>query len=587
MKTVPDKAGKATGMVTLTDAGDRLAIKFSYDPAVIQNIKTLSDRRWHSADKRWTAALTAENVLRLRSWGFTLDNAGELAKIVVEAAAREMTKDVRLDFGELDGVLDPLQKDGVRLAEAFGGRVLFADDPGVGKTAQCLAYARLHPELRPAVIIAKKTGKLVWQRAAKRGVLTSSGDYFPLLPDDKVQVLYGEQDAEIDADVIIANYDILARSEPCESCGGEGEHQNGMKCAKCKGGGVTVYLRGDVAAVRPRLVIFDEPQMISNWKAQRTIACRELAADATHLLAATASPIKRRPRQFFTVLNMLRRDLFPNFFQYGVNFCAGTKTRFGWNFEGASNLEELNRILVDNLMVRRTSRQAFGDLPVNRQVVPLDIKNRGEYEAAEEDFMGWLKRKGDADRLDRAERAEALVKISTLLRMAAERKRDAVIEWLSEWFETNDGKIIVFTMHTELLNRIVAEFADMGAMKIDGSCSEKQRRIAEESFQGDDGCRLIVCQSDAGGDTWTGSAAYDVVFAELPRTSEDVKQNEGRAYARRNNPHGINSWFLVAADTIEERRAEQLNEGARVVGAALDGRPMDCEDDIIKLMGRK
>jgi hypothetical protein len=95
---------------------------------------------------------------------------------------------------------------------------------------------------------------------------------------------------------------------------------------------------------------------------------------------------------------------------------------------------------------------------------------------------------------------------------------------------------------------------------------------------------LIVCNSDAGGDTWTGTAAYDVAFAELPRTPEDVKQNEGRAYARRNDPHGINSWFLVAANTIEETRAMQLNEGARVVNSVLDGTATDEGDDLIKLI---
>lgn len=583
MIITPDKA-TATGTVTLTAAGNRLAIKFTYDTGVIAKVKTLSDRNWHSADKRWTAALTTANVDKLAAWGF------EFSKDVQAFAgiqAKKKTVAVNLDFGEFDAILDPLQKDGVCRAEAFGGRALFADDPGIGKTAQCLMWARLHPEARPLVVVSKKTGKLVWERHASRGVYTASGFLPPLLANDRVQVLYGTDDVNIDADVVIANYDILARTTSCPTCEGSGEHGNGMKCNKCRGTGIHVYLREDVAAIQPQLVILDEPQMISNYKAQRTVACRQLLTGAPYLLAATASPLKRRPKQLFTVLNALRSDLFPNFFKFGVNFCAGKKTAFGWDFDGASNLDELNKVLVDNLMIRRTSEQAFGKLPVNRTVVPLEIRNRGEYERAETDFLAWLRSKGDVERLERAERAETLVQISTLLRMAAERKQDAVIEWLHEWFDSNDGKIIVFTMHTELLDKIIAEFADMDAMKIDGGVSEKQRARAEYLFQEDAGCRLIGCQSDAGGDTWTGSAAYDVAFAELPRTPEDVKQNEGRAYARRNNPHGINSWFLVAADTIEEKRAEQLNDGARVVRATLDGTPVDADDDLIQLIKRR
>lgn len=582
MAIKPDKA-EATGKVTLTEHG-ALDIRFAYDPVLIAKVKTLSGRQYSSGPpKRWNAPVTDENIAKLRAWNFTI--AKEVIKPYLEKQARKAAPLPAIDFGCLDDVLDDNQKDGVRRIEAFGGRALNADDPGVGKTAQTLAWLYLHPESRPAVIITKKSGKHVWQRAAKRGLLTDHRGYVPLLPDDRVQVIRGEQNVEIDADVIIANYDIIARVEPCPDCNGEGD-RGGIECKTCRGSGEHVYLREDIAAVRPKFVGLDEPQQISNPRAQRTVAAKELARHAEHIIGSTASPIKRRPKQFFNILNLLKPDVFPSFWHYAQEFCGAVHNGYGWNFDGASNLDKLYALLIEKVMIRRTTEQVFGKLPLDRTVVPLDIKNRGEYEAADADFMAWLRAKGDVERLDRAERAEALVKCSTLLRMAAERKRDAVLDWLHDWLDDNDGKLIVFTMHTALLDEIMAAFPEI-SVRLDGSTSEKGRRAAEDRFQTDLDCRLFAGNSDAAGDTITLTAAHDVAFAELPRTSEDVKQNEGRAYARRNDPHGLRSWFLVAADTIEERRAEQLNEGARIVGAALDGLAVNNEDDMIKLLTRE
>jgi len=585
VKTKTDKGDAATGHVTLSPTGV-LQIKFPYDPIVINKVKTLSGRLWHSGPKHWTAPLTAENVNKLREWKFSL--SGDVVMPLLEQLAKKSAPLPAIDFGDLDGVLDDFQKEGVQRIEAFGGRALLADDPGLGKTPQCLMWLRAHPELRPAVVITKATGKLVWQRIAKRGILPDgSDDYVPLLPDDRVQVIFGEKPVDIDADVIIANYDILARVDVCPDCEGEGEVHN-RDCETCKGKGSLVRLRADIDAIKPAVVVVDEPQMISNPGAQRPQATLALTAKVRnrHLLAATASPIKRRPRQFFNILHELRPDIWHSFWHFGQEFCDGKHNGYGWNFEGSSNLNRLHAQLVEHVMIRRRKEDVLGRLPLYRQIVPLEIKNAGEYARADADFMEWLWATKDGLRYDKAKRAEGLVRASTLLRMAAERKTDACVEWIREFLDDGDKKLIAFTMHTALLDTVVAAFPDI-SVKLDGSSSAKERQAAEDRFQNDPDCRLFGGNSDAAGDTITLTAAYDVAFLELPKTPEDVKQNEGRAYGRMNDPHGINSWFLVAANTIEEERAEQLNIGARVVGAVLDGRPQDEGEDLIQLITRR
>lgn len=578
MSAKTDKGTAVTGHVTLSPTGV-LQIKFDYNPVIIAKIKTLGGRNWHSGPKHWTAPASDDNITRLRDWGFAIG-----ADIVAAKVRTAKPAPVELDFGLLDSALDEFQKDGVRRIEAFGGRALLADDPGLGKTPQCLTWLRLHPELRPAVIVAKATGKLVWKRIAERGILPDGSDaYIPLLPDNRIQVIFGEQAVAIDADVVIINYDILARTEACPACSGEGE-RGGMKCKTCKGSGEHAYLREDIAAINPAVVIVDEPQMISNPAAQRSQAALELMRKPRHLLAATASPIKRRPKQFFNILNALRPDIWQSWWKYGQEFCGGTYNGYGWNFDGATNLDKLYAQLVEHVMIRRRKEDVLGDLPLRRHIVPLEIKNADEYRQAHADFMEWLWATGDNVRYDKAKRAEGLVRASTLLRMAAERKTDMAVEWIRDFLESG-CKLIVFTMHTALLDRIVAEFAGI-SVKLDGSTSTADRQRAEDRFQNNPECLLFAGNSDAAGDTITLTAAHDVAFIELPKTPEDVKQNEGRAYGRMNDPHGINSWFLVAAGTIEEDRAEQLNIGARIVSAVLDGKAVDDGEDMIDLISK-
>ena len=56
-----------------------------------------------------------------------------------------MITDFVLEIPGLKGKLRPFQKTGVALLEYFGGRALLADQMGMGKTVQILAWLTLHP----------------------------------------------------------------------------------------------------------------------------------------------------------------------------------------------------------------------------------------------------------------------------------------------------------------------------------------------------------------------------------------------------------------------------------------------------------
>ena len=62
--------------------------------------------------------------------------------------------------------LFPYQQEGIRTIEDFDGRVLLADEQGLGKTLQSLWTLRRHPRWLPALIVTPASVKYQWEYEA-------------------------------------------------------------------------------------------------------------------------------------------------------------------------------------------------------------------------------------------------------------------------------------------------------------------------------------------------------------------------------------------------------------------------------------
>lgn len=71
-----------------------------------------------------------------------------------------------------------------------------------------------------------------------------------------------------------------------------------------------------------------------------------------------------RKTKIFSDLNKI--DHMPNLFyskDYGIRYCDGNQTKFGWNFSGSSNMEELKLLLETRFMIRRLKCNVLTQLP--------------------------------------------------------------------------------------------------------------------------------------------------------------------------------------------------------------------------------
>jgi len=516
-------------------------------------VKTLPNRRWIAEEKYWRVALSLEAGEKLKEWGFEFSSGlqkwlDDLTKPIDEKA---------LDLSGLDSRLFPFQRTGVAFIESRKGRALIADEMGLGKTCEAISWLRLHPELRPVIVICPASLKLNWERE------------FSIwgIKDEKIQIISGRKNGDnLFGSIIIVNYDIL----------GDAEYNKETKAWKLEG-----WLKA-LIAYEPKVVIMDEVHYTKNGKAKRTRAAKQLAKKALHVMALSGTPIVNRPIEFFNSINMIRPDIFPSFWHFAEEFCGAKWNGFGWDFTGATNTKKLHKLLTETIMIRRRKEDVLTDLPAKiHAVVPFEIDNREEYKRASENIIDWILQSEGKEKAEKASQAEVLVEFEKLKQLAVRGKMEAVKEWISIFLESGE-KLVLFATHTATLNALQVAFPKIN-VRLDGSTSQKGRQEAVDAFQRNDKIRLFLGNVKAAGVGITLTAASNVSFVELPWTPGEFEQAADRLH-RIGQKNTVNVWVLVAQETVEEDVATIISSKQKVLVAILDGEEVNQDTVLTELI---
>lgn len=429
--------------------------------------------------------------------------------------------------------LFPYQREGVLAINNFGGRALLADEMGLGKTIQALSWMKRQPLVQLAIVVCPAGLKYNWLREAAKHVDIQAEILTGKTPPSRQQLQHQR--------LYIINYDILHYWLP--------------------------YL----VAMAPDLVIIDECHAIKNRGSQRYKAVKYLTEDVPYLIAISGTPLTNRPAEVWPILNLLRPDVWPSFFSFGVRHCRPRKRRWGWEYKGADHLDELHTNMREHVMVRRLKRDVLKELPAkSRYVTVLDIEDRHQYDEALHNFGRWLGTKHPS-KMNAALRAQALVQVGYLKRLAGTLKLRNTIQWVEQFLGETDEKLIVFGVHQAVLKPLHQRFGDLGVL-VDGSTQPKQRQINVDKFTHDKHTRLFFGNIQAAGTGWNGTAASTVAFAELSWIPGDHTQAEARP-DRIGQKQAVSCYYLVAHGTVEEKLCALIQEKQANLDAVLDGNP--------------
>eukprot|EP00111_Clytia_hemisphaerica_P004114 TCONS_00011758-protein len=405
--------------------------------------------------------------------------------------------------------LMPFQKTGVQFAIQKKGRVLIADDMGLGKTVQTIAICNYYIEDWPVLIICPSSVKMSWQQHFL--------SWMPTLRESDISIIHTgkEKIRAVPGSITIVSCDLASKfANDIQNCGFQ-------------------------------IIIVDESHALKNSQAKRTKNLLPILQNSRRTILLSGTPALSRPKELFTQISALRRELFKSYFKFAKRYCDAREGRYGLEDDGCSNSDELNAILKSTVMLRRMKYEVLDQLPSKiRQILILDpsfIKISKQFKTLEKAFV--------ASRRTKENRTPLLQYYSA----TAEVKVGGVVQFISEKLESTTEKIIVFAHHLTMLDQIEEETRckNIESIRISGTTGSKARQSLVDIFNNTASCRLAILSITAAGTGLNMTASSLVIFAELYWNPGHLIQAEDRAY-RIGQKKSVSVIYLIARQTADD-----------------------------------
>jgi len=497
----------------------RFEVSVGFHAQMIQTFKSIDSAQYNAQQKTWTFNIIDHDILvqktnllkpevevnPLPRW--TLDTFKKPRTLLPE----------NIDISDIEPYLYeqlmPFQKEGIQYGVSRNGRVLIADDMGLGKTLQALGLASYYRQDWPVLIICPSTVRFSWEEAITR--------WLPSVSRQDITVITSGKDFLGDAKFTIISYDLVKTKT------------------------------ADLKKKNFQFVIMDESHLIKDSRSARAKAAEPLLKCAKYLVLLSGTPALSRPIELYSQLLVLNPRMFRYISDYGNRYCDGKKKVFGGkeisDFNGSSNMQELNLVLRERCMIRRLKTDVLTQLP-SKQRCMVVLDPAGVDTASK--IMKEKKKENEKDQLRGMDRKNFIFE---WYNNTATAKLKAVQDYIKELINTRDKKFLVFCHHKVMLQGIAETLEKMkvGFMLIDGSVSSENRKARVDQFQTNDDTRVALLSITSANAGITLTAAQLVVFAELFWNPGILTQAEDRAH-RIGQTDSVVVQYLVAKNTADD-----------------------------------
>ena len=430
--------------------------------------------------------------------------------------------------------LRPYQIECLKFLRKWNGRILIGDAMGVGKTVEGLSWIFYNPKNLPAIIVCTASTKLQWLAEWNKWV-----------NNPNIEILNGVTPKKLDINKsYIINWDILW------------------------------YWRKHLPVKFIKTIIADEAQKAGSFKSRRTRALVYLVRKISYFIPMSGTPIRTRPGQFFPILNMLDPIRFPSIVLFQQRYCNMQLNHWTGYLEeklGGKNLSELNTILQD-YMIRREKREVLKDLPeMQRTPVLLEITNSQSYFQLEKEAF-----------IEAKNSTKWRQPLEKLKNSSFDFKKVGVVSWIKDYLESGES-LIVFAYHHAVMDYLENEFKDV-CVRVDGNITGNKRINTVDLFKSKEK-QLLIAQIESVGVGVDGlqDVCSSCVFVEFGKSFTDHDQAESRI-ERSGQLHRINSYYLVADGTIDNKLMNNLNEQAKIFNQVVKGQEVTEAKDLLQMV---
>ena len=460
--------------------------------------------------------------------------------------------------------LMPHQGQLVAAAAAGHRSFLLADEPGLGKTAQALLAAQA-ANAYPLLVVVPNVVKTNWAREAALWTPTRSAT-----------VIHGNGDTmDGFADIVVVNYEVLDRH------------------------------LGWIGDLGFRGMVIDEAHFIKNKSSQRSQHVLQLSEHIRSrvarplLMALTGTPLINDIEDFRAIWQFLGwiDDTKP------LAELMHALEETGLTPADPEFYPAARQCVVDLGIVRRRKVDVAADIPARRIAdlpVELDEKDGRSIREAEQGLARRMaaqykralaRRKSgpvvegiDHDlvrRIATRERKEAInaesdKNVFAMMRRIGQAKAGLAADYAAQ-LARSAGKVVFFAKHVDVMDAAEETFTKAGIQfsSIRGDQTRTVRQKQIDAFVNDPDVAIAVCSLTAAGVGINLQVASNIVLAELSWTDAEQTQAIDRSH-RIGQTEPVTAWRIIAAQTIDARIAELIDNKAGLAARALDG----SEDEV-------
>lgn len=441
------------------------------------------------------------------------------------------------------------QQVGVKFMDLASGNGIIADEPGLGKTIQAVAYA-VRSNKR-VLIICPAAAKENWRRHLINYTGTSPKVFSGIEPAmyDIINLMQPKEHVQFN----LMHYNMFSRPLPIKL-------PNGDRTTVCPWINYINASKFDV-------IILDEMHKVKNVEAATTKEIMKIKAGA--FMGLSGTPILNRPGEFYPMLYLINPKEFANHTEFINTYTDGRN--------GVRNLSKLRELLAP-IMIRRTKDKVMKDLPPitrTNHYIELTKAQRTGYESILDGVFTAIENAyrvyGD---LDGTEVTNILTQLLRLKQYLAGLKVEAVTDLATEFYDQTESKhrkVILFSQFRPVVADIASRLGQE-VITFDGTISPLERTKLVDRFQKEPDIHFLACSTTAASEALDMTAAGLVIFTDLLWTPASHAQAEGRAYGRLNDPHSIEALYAMCTETLEDEVIfPLLQEKLTNINALIDG----------------
>jgi SWI/SNF-related matrix-associated actin-dependent regulator 1 of chromatin subfamily A len=481
------------------------------------------------------------------------------------------------------------QKQAVKFFEINEGKAILGDQPGVGKTLSAISYAVKHQY--KTLVICPSSLKLNWRKEIDDFTNEKAFVYKYAPKKRSKDVAYKKEESLFH----VINYESLdsyikieykhkckgkmvkAAGNGMTECGCEiiNLNKTQTECPQCKNkktfkstfNSLQYFEDGFGEYLNPEdydLIVIDESHRIKEKKTGWTqVIVRAFRDVIPRKILISGTAIKSRPSEFFTSLNFINKDDWNNQHEFGVKYCAGYDTGFGWDYSGVSNLEQLFT-RISTSFLRRLKKDVLKDLPPKTYTnVPIELTD-AEYREYEQILKSFKKEDKDGKSTEES----YLAKIAKLKLFTGRCKLKRAVEYIQDIIDGGE-KVVIMSDLQELAEEVHKLFPKISVLHT-GSMSENDKFESYQNFQKNKDIKIFSGMIMASGVGISLTEASRLIFLGFGWTPGDMEQAEDRIHRASTTHDNIQIITLYCAGTTDEDIMELLEEKSAVVQKVLD-----------------